>query len=221
MDYIKNLIDRREALKNNEVDIRNVKDILMLCYKNGNKVFICGNGGSCADSGHIQGELMKSFVKKRPLNEEFKIKIHKVLEELAVHTKCSNIENKYEEILNTLEQGLPTIDLTSFNPLNTAFANDKNWEYAFANSLLTLGKPEDVLIAISTSGNSKSILNACLVAKSIGMKVVALTGKDGGVLKYISDEKIIVPLNDTYLIQEEHLAIYHALCLQVEEEYFN
>ena len=220
MDYIKKLIERREILKNCETDIRNIKSMLLECYKNGNKVFICGNGGSCADSGHIQGELMKSFIKKRSLNEDFKINIHKVLNELSIHTKCQNVESKYNEVLDMLEMGLPTIDLTAFNPLNTAFSNDKNLLYAFANSLLTLGKESDVLIAITTSGNSKSILNACLVAKSIGMKVVALTGKDGGVIKFIADEKIIVPYNDTYLIQEEHLSIYHALCLQIEEEYF-
>ena len=120
----------------------------------------------------------------------------------------------------TLEQGLPTIDLTSIIGHNTAFANDKNAEYVFANAVLGLGKDGDVLLAITTSGNSENIIDAALVAKAKGIKVIALTGKGGGKIKDIADINIIVPLDETYLIQEEHIAIYHAICLDIEEEFF-
>ncbi len=119
-----------------------------------------------------------------------------------------------------LECGLPTIDVTAFTGLNTAFSNDKNFDFAFANVVLGLGKKDDVLIAITTSGNSKNIINASLVAKALGMKVIALTGFDGGLIKDIADISVIVPINETYLIQEEHLAIYHALCLELEDKIF-
>ena len=211
MDYIKNLVERKPQLKNLEPDIRMAYEILLNCYKKGNKVLICGNGGSSADSAHITGELMKAFKKKRKLDDKFLEELKKVL---------SNDEESLNSFIDNLETGLPTIDLTSFSALNTAFSNDKNYLYNFANNVLGLGSDGDVLIAITTSGNSKNVINAAIVAKAKNMKVLTLTGGTGGKIKNISDVNIISPNSETYLCQEDHISIYHSLCLQLEEDLF-
>ena len=211
MDYIKNLVERKPQLKNIEPEIRKAYDILVDCYKSGNKVLICGNGGSSADAAHITGELMKAFKKKRKLDDKFLEELKKVL---------SSDEESLKSFVDNLETGLPTIDLTSFSALNTAFSNDKNYLYSFANNVLGLGKDGDVLIAITTSGNSKNVINAAIVARAKNMKVITLTGGTGGNIKNISDVNIISPNSETYLCQEDHISIYHSLCLQLEEDLF-
>ena len=211
MDYIKNLVERKPQLKNLEPDIRMAYDILLDCYKSGSKVLICGNGGSSADAAHITGELMKAFKKKRKLDDKFLEELKKVL---------SNDEESLNSFIDNLETGLPTIDITSFAALNTAFSNDKNYLYNFANNVLGLGKEGDVLIAITTSGNSKNVINAAIVARAKNMKVLTLTGGTGGKIKNISDVNIISPNSETYLCQEDHISIYHSLCLQLEEDLF-
>lgn len=220
MNYLENLIERHPVLKDNKVQIDNAYKLLFNCFKNGNKLLICGNGGSSADSGHIMGELMKRFNKDRKLNDDFKKQLRNVIEKAVSGLVFDDQDLKYNEMIKNLEQGLPTIDLTAFNPLNTAYVNDKDDKYVFANSVLGLGKEEDVLLVITTSGNSINVVNACAVAKAKKMKIISLTGRDGGKVKNISDVSIIVPFKDTYLIQEEHLSIYHALCLQLEEDIF-
>ena len=220
MKYIEDLCKRREKLKPLKKDISEAFEAIKNCFKNGNKVLICGNGGSAADSAHITGELMKGFKNKRTVSDKFSEKLRDTLEDLEGSDSLANAHDKHREMVDCLEQGLPTIDLTAMVGLNTAFINDKDANYMYANEVLGLGNEGDVLIAISTSGNSKNVLNACYVAKAKKMKVVALTGKDGGKLKQIADTSIVVPMNETYLIQEEHIAIYHALCLDLEEEFF-
>ena len=220
MKYIEDLCKRRESLKPLKKDISEAFEVIKNCFKNGNKVLICGNGGSAADSAHITGELMKGFKNKRIISDKFSEKLRDTLEDLEGSDSLANVHDKHREMVDCLEQGLPTIDLTAMVGLNTAFINDKDANYMYANEVLGLGNEGDVLIAISTSGNSKNVLNACYVAKAKKMKVVALTGKDGGKLKQIADTSIVVPMNETYLIQEEHIAIYHALCLDLEEEFF-
>ena len=211
MDYIKYLVERKPQLENLEPEIRKAYDILVNCYKSGNKVLICGNGGSSADAAHITGELMKAFKKKRKLDDKFLEELKKVL---------SSDEDSLKSFVDNLETGLPTIDLTSFSALNTAFSNDKNYLYNFANNVLGLGKDGDVLIAITTSGNSKNVINAAIVARAKNMKVITLTGGTGGKIKNISDVNIISPNSETYLCQEDHISIYHSLCLQLEEDLF-
>ena len=220
MNYIENLVTRRPELKDIKVQIDNAYKILFNCFKNGNKLLICGNGGSSADSTHIMGELMKRFNKDRKLNEDVKKQLRVAVEKAVSSLVYDDLDLKYSDMLKNLEQGLPTIDLTAFQGLNTAYINDKNGEYVFANSVLGLGREEDVLLAITTSGNSINVLNACTVAKAKKMKVIALTGRDGGKIKNISDINIIVPFDDTYMIQEAHISIYHAICLQLEEDIF-
>ena len=229
MRYIENLCIRRKYSDVLKVQIQNAYKLLFDCYKNGHKVLICGNGGSSADSSHIQGELMKNFVLKRSLDQNFKANLKSVLDDFTKKYRendvmkaigVSDIDKAYEKFATSLETGLPTIDLTAFTSLNTAYINDTSEKFVFANSVLGLGEKEDVLICISTSGNSNNIINAALVAKAKSLKVITLTGKDGGILKGLSDVSIIVNENETYLIQEEHIAIYHALCLDIEENYF-
>lgn len=220
MNYIDKLIERKPNLKNEKDNILNFYKCLLDCYKSNHKVLICGNGGSASDSAHITGELMKGFVKKRQINEEIKNNINNVINNLSKDIKDLDENQKTKEFYDTLEIGLPTIDLTSFTSLNTAFCNDKSAEYMYANAVLGFGNEGDSLIAISTSGNSKNVLNACIVAKSKNMNVLFLTGKDGGNIKYLADVVVTSPENETYLIQEDHISIYHSLCLQIEEDLF-
>ena len=220
MRYIDELCVRRPELKNIKNDIEKAYEAIKTCYRTGNKVLICGNGGSAADSSHITGELMKGFKKKRPIDDNFEDKLTEAVESFYDKNMMSGAYDRIKEMKETLEVGLPTIDLTAFTALNTAFANDKNADYIFANAILGLGKRDDVLIAITTSGSSRNVVNAAFVAKAKGMKVVALTGKGGGCLKDIADVNIIIDNNETFLIQEEHISIYHAICLDIEEEFF-
>lgn len=220
MMYIDELCERKERLSAIKFDIVRAFEVLRDCYKAGNKVMICGNGGSAADASHITGELMKGFKKKRPIDENLEKDLQKAVENFYDKNGDFSSSEKFSEMKACLEQGLPTIDLTSLVGLNTAFANDKNADYVFANGVLGFGNKGDVLIAITTSGNSKNVVNAALVAKAKGVKVIALSGKGGGVLRDIADVNVIVPLNETFLIQEDHISIYHALCLDIEEEFF-
>lgn len=220
MRYIDELCERRKNLSVIKKDIEKAYETLAICFESGHKVLICGNGGSAADSSHITGELMKGFKKKRTIDDSFTEKLKAVIDDFTAKNSCNHGPQKLEEMKSLLETGLPTIDITSQTALNTAYINDKDANYMYANAVLGLGNEKDTLIAISTSGNSKNVVNACLVAKAKGMKVVSLTGKDGGKLKHGSDVSIIVPCEDTYLIQEEHIAIYHAICLDIEEKFF-
>lgn len=220
MKYIDELCERRNYLLPIKKDIEKSLEILINCYKKGNKVLICGNGGSAADSAHITGELMKRFMKDRPVDEKTLNSLKKVIDEFTAKNNCNHGPKKFDEMKMILEQGLPAIDLTSQVALNTAFINDKNADYMYANEVLGLGKEGDTLIAISTSGTAKDIVNATLVAKAKGLNIIAFTGSDGGKLKHIGDATIIAPGKTTYLIQEEHIAIYHAICLDLEDALF-
>lgn len=210
MDYIGLLVKRYPELEIIKDDILTSFEILKECYKNGGKLLVCGNGGSASDSEHIVGELMKGFKNPRYLSEDLKNKLKK-------------IDPNVGEILgNNLQMPLEAIALTGELALNTAIINDCNngGELCFANQVLGYGHKNDVLLAISTSGNSSNVYNACVVAKAKGLKIIGLTGKTGGKLKKISDCAIVAPSDETYMIQELHLPIYHTLCLMLEEEFF-
>ncbi|MBQ7343578.1 MAG: SIS domain-containing protein [Clostridia bacterium] len=205
---IKELIKRYPALDSCKAEIEAARDALIECYENGGKLLLAGNGGSSADCDHIVGELMKGFLLKRPIDESRKEQMQKSSPALDGAT------------LDSLQMGLPAISLTSISALNTAFANDVDLELIYAQSVLALGKAGDVLIAISTSGNAKNVCEAAKVARAIGMKVIALTGRDGGKLKSLSDVCVIAPECETYKIQELHLPIYHYICAEVEKHFF-
>ena len=181
---------------------------LIVNLKKENKILLCGNGGSAADCEHIAGELLKSFELKRKLSE----KMYKKLKDLY--------GDEDTIIADNLQQAVKAIPLTSFCAYNTAFLNDCNEKMMFAQLVNALGIKDDILISISTSGNSKNVVYASMLAKSMGIKVIALTGETGGTLTDIADITINVPSKRVYRIQEYHLPIYHLICLCVESELF-
>ena len=202
------LIKRYPVLESIRNEIESAYKTLVECYENDGKVLIVGNGGSAADAEHIVGELMKGFVKDRPVSEEMCEALRSVDPERA------------EGLIRNLQEGLQAICLNAHTSLNTAFANDKDPVMCYAQQVNGYGKPGDVFMGISTSGNAENVMYAAVTAKAKGMKVIALTGKDGGKLAKISDVSIIVPEQETYMIQEYHLPIYHALCLMLEERFY-
>lgn len=202
------LIERYPILSKEKETIYSVAQKLIECYKNGGKLMICGNGGSCADGEHIVGELMKGFLSKRPIPETQK----KVMKD-----NCPEIPESY---LDNLQMALPAIALPSFTALNSAFCNDVDPELMYAQILMGLARKGDILLGISTSGNSKNVYAAALTAKALGVTVIGLTGNGGGKLADISDICIKVPETETFKIQELHLPVYHYLCAAVEEEFF-
>lgn len=202
------LLKRYPCLESAKADIQKAEEALITGFKNGNKLLLCGNGGSYADCEHIVGELMKGFLSKRPLTESQKAEMK---------ANCPEIDENY---LSLLQRAVPAISLPSFTALNTAFCNDVEPELIFAQSLMGLGKKGDMLMAISTSGNSKNVVATALTAKALGLKTIGLTGKTGGRLKEICDICICVPETETFKVQELHLPVYHYLCASVEKELF-
>lgn len=203
------LLIRYPDLAGIKEDILKAKDTIISCYENGGKLLLCGNGGSCADCEHIVGELMKGFLKKRSVSNEKRAQMK------------ANAPYLEDEILSKLQIGLPAISLPSMTALNSAFCNDVDPELIYAQPLMALGNQGDILIAISTSGNSKNICAAAKVAKALGCKVIGLTGASGGKLKEIADICICAPGEETFKIQELHLPIYHYLCAQTEACFFD
>lgn len=206
---LNDLLKRYPVLCECADDVENAKNAIIECYKNKGKLLLCGNGGSCADCDHITGELMKGFLKKRPLSAEQKAEMKQ---------KSSNIT---DEILNNLQCGLPAISLPSFTALNTAYSNDVEPQLIYAQAVFSLADENDILVAISTSGNSKNVVDAVIVAKSLGVKVVLFTGETGGKLKTLSDICVCVPEAETFKIQELHVPVYHYICAEVEKYFFD
>ena len=205
---INDLIKRYPELCSLKSNIEDAVAEVIRCYESGGKLLLCGNGGSSADCDHIVGELMKGFIKKRPLSESIREDMKKRFSPLD------------DEILDKLQGGLPAVSLTSQTALTSAFINDVDASLVFSQEVLALGKKNDILICISTSGNSKNIINAAQVARSLGLTVISLTGEGGGKLGDISNVSIAVPRTETYLVQELHLPIYHYICAAVEEHFF-
>ena len=203
------LLSRYPQLEICKKDIENAVEAIINCYENGGKLILCGNGGSCADCDHIVGELMKGFLKLRPLSDEKKIEMKK---------NCDLVD---DEILSKLQGGLPAISLPSITALNSAFCNDVDPELIYAQPLMSLANKNDILIGLSTSGNSKNVFGAVKVAKALGIKVIGLTGKAGGKLRECADICIKAPETETFKIQELHLPIYHYICAAVEEYFWS
>ena len=208
--YLNELLTRFPCLKECEADIQKSYEILEQCFSDGNKLLVAGNGGSCADSQHIVGELMKGFKLSRKCSDGFAQKLKAIDAERG------------ETLAAVLQGGLPAIALSEHQGLNTAFINDveNGGLFTFAQQVYGYGKAGDTLLAISTSGNSKNIMNAAVVAKALGMSVIALTGKSGGELARFADVAIKVPETETFMVQELHLPVYHCLCLMLENKFF-
>lgn len=195
---MKELLERYPQLNSCAKDIENALTFMLDTYKNGGKILVCGNGGSACDAEHIVGELMKGFKSLR-----------KVTDKRISPGLCEKLQG-----------ALPTISLNSQTGLMTAIANDIDADMIFAQQVYGYAKENDLVIGISTSGNSKNVVNAIRVAKDLGVKSIVLTGEKGGILKEIADIIISAPATETYKIQEYHLPIYHYLCAEVEKEIF-
>jgi D-sedoheptulose 7-phosphate isomerase len=198
---LETLIKRYPPLAGSAHDIATAYALLEQTYRAGGKLLLCGNGGSAADSDHIAGELLKGFGHARTLPAADSAK-------LGV------------ELASNLQGALPAIPLPQLAALGTAYSNDCDANYVFAQLVYGLGKPGDALLAITTSGNSVNVLHAADVARAQGVKVIGLTGATGGKLKAKADACICVPEKETFKVQEYHLPIYHCLCLMLEETFF-
>ena len=206
--HIDTLIERIPRLLGCRQDINDAYVLLKKAYSNNRKLLVCGNGGSASDSEHIVGELMKEFRLKR-----------KVYVNQAEAMKAIDPE-KGQILAENLQGALPAICLTGHSALTTAFMNDANADLIFAQQVNGYGKPNDVFLGISTSGNSKNVLYAAITAKSKGLSVIGLTGEAESRLSEIADVCIKVPETETYKIQELHVPVYHCLCLMLEEYFF-
>lgn len=202
------LLTRYPALKCCAEEIGKTAEILISGFKAGNKLMLCGNGGSCADCEHITGELMKGFLSRRPISPEKRAEMKKLNPDIG------------EDVLSKLQLAVPAIPLPSLTGLNSAFCNDVDPSLVYAQELMGLGTPGDMLLCISTSGNSANCVAAAEVGKALGLAVIALTGAKGGRLKEKADICICVPETETFKVQELHLPVYHYLCAEVEATIF-
>ncbi len=205
LDELLNRYSRLDYLEN---VISEASELIIKTFNKGGKVLVCGNGGSCSDADHIVGELMKSFEGKRPLN----ISLQQKLEEIS--------SDRGKMLAEKLQQGLPAISLTVHQSLITAIANDIHGDLIYAQQVIGWGNPGDILFGLSTSGNSKNVIDAMIVAKAKGLITIGLTGKTGGKMKDWCDILVNVPETRTAYVQELHLPIYHAICMMIENEIF-
>ena len=205
---IDNLIKRYPILTGCYEGVVASLEALINCYKNGNKLVACGNGGSASDAQHIVGELMKGFMLPRKLSSNRQ----KLLREM--------FPNSSQYLIDNLQDVLPAISLQGEISLITAYTNDMAPDLVFAQQVLGYGQKGDVLLAISTSGNSQNIIYACEIARVQDMVIIGLTGETGGKLKGLCDVLVKVPSRITYQIQELHLPVYHSLCLALENEFW-
>jgi len=200
------LTERYPALNSCVREVKISCQILTEAMKKGNKILLAGNGGSCADCEHISGELLKGFLNKRPLTDTDK-------------QAFSPYENG-AILAGQLQYGIPALPLPAFSALSTAFCNDVDPDAVYAQLVMALGKPEDVFVGLSTSGNAKNICEAAITAKARGLKVIGLTGMGGGKLADLCDCCIQVPETETFKVQELHLPVYHCICAVLEAEFF-
>ncbi len=196
---MKELLQRYPNLTNCKESIEKSADMIINTYENGGKVLVCGNGGSAADCEHIVGELMKGFLSHRKVTDE----------------------RIPEDLRKNLQGSLPAISIPSQCAILSAFINDVEPSMAYAQMVYGYAKENDILICLSTSGNSKNVVNAAEVAKAMNIKTIAMTGERDSLLSNICDITIQVPETETYKIQELHLPVYHYLCAETEKHFFN
>lgn len=211
IDIFNKLIIQYPALSVCISEIKDAYQIMFDAYDNNGKMLIAGNGGSAADALHITGELMKSFKLPRKLS----------IKDVLLFKDAIGIgKEDCQYLCDNLQKALPTISLVSEDALMTAYANDNVSNLVFAQEVFGLGNQGDVLLAISTSGNSKNIIYAAQTAQAKRLKVIGLTGKTGGKLKAYCNVCICAPSVETYRIQEYHLPIYHTICLALENQFY-
>ena len=184
-------------------------ELLASVYRSGGKLLLCGNGGSAADCDHIAGELLKGFLLRRPVSAGF------------AGAMQASFGPQGAAVAAKLQQGLPAISLVAHGAALSAFANDVDPTLVYAQQVLAYGKPGDVLLGISTSGNAENVAAAVMCAKAQGLTTIGLTGRSGGRLAKLADFALVSPQTETYRIQEDHLALYHLICGAVEYELFD
>jgi D-sedoheptulose 7-phosphate isomerase len=203
--HVDNLCKRYPLLSSCSDQIETAIKILTESFSKGGKLLLCGNGGSASDAEHIAGELMKGFILRRAISQNER-------EKLATLAG--------EDLGAVIQGALPAIPLTGQIALSTAVANDNRGDVGFAQQVYGLGRKEDVLMGLSTSGNATNVIHAFHVARLKGMSTILLTGSHGGKLASIADVAVRAPADKTYEIQELHLPIYHAICMALEEDFF-
>jgi len=202
------LLERYPQLKSCEDDILKAKNMMLSTYYAGGKILVCGNGGSAADSDHIVGELMKGFLLKRKMDRDTAKKFKDSL--------C----NDADHFIENLQCGIPAISLPSQSAVLSAYANDVDPSLVYAQLVFSYAKKNDLLIALSTSGNSKNVFAAVQTAKALGIQTLALTGASTSKISNLCDCTIRVPETETFMVQELHLPVYHYLCAAIEYELF-
>lgn len=208
--YDKELIFQRyPALAVCREDMEKALQILLTCVKNGGKILLCGNGGSAADCDHIAGELLKGFLKKRPL------------EEMALQTWEEHYGPEDAQMAGKLQNGICAISLPGFAAPISAVINDTDPQLIYAQLVWAMARPGDVLIGLSTSGGAKNVKYAAQAAREKGMQVIGLTGQKESPLSALADAAIRVPVQETYMVQEYHLPVYHWLCAALEDGLFD
>lgn len=207
-NYLDELIERYPVLKPCRESIFEAYRIMSEGFKKRKKLLVAGNGGSAADAEHITGELMKGFMLSRKVD-------------MNLSRKLKEIDSrKGAELSEKLQQALPVISLCNHNSLNTAVLNDIDGKICFAQQVYGYGMTGDILLAISTSGNSENVIYAAITAKALGLTVIGMTGRGGGELASVADLAIAVDEKETYKVQELHMPVYHCLCMMLEREFF-
>lgn len=201
MRPLENLLLRYPCLKICEKSIIETYEKLTRSFSNDGRLYICGNGGSASDALHIAGELVKSFILPRFIDKDFAKRVD-------------------SELLKNIQGALPAFALVENVALTSAYANDVNPDYVFAQQVYAYARRGDCVLGISTSGNSMNVLHAIEAARGRGAVTLGLTGRDGGKLKSLCDVCIVVPETETYKIQELHLPVYHTLCIMLEEYFW-
>ena len=206
--HIDLLMKRYPVLEACKEEIIGGYELMEECYKNGGKLLIAGNGGSAADSEHIAGELVKRFKIPRSIPEDLKKKLIEI----------DSVRG--ENLSKNLERPLMAIPLVAHEALTTAYINDVDGLGVFAQQLYGFGRAGDVFLGITTSGNSQNVMSATVVARALGIKVLGLTGENGGELSQVANVCVKVPETETYMVQELHLPVYHCWCLMLEDKFF-
>lgn len=206
--HAERMFKRFPELERLSAEFHQAYSILETSFFNDGTLFVCGNGGSASDGDHIVGELMKGFALKRPVTEEVQKSFDKALGPEA------------KDFASKLQMGLRAMSLNVHPAITSAFNNDVDPEMTYAQQLFVAGRPGDVYVGISTSGNSKNVLNGFKVAKARGLKSVLFTGERGGVCESYADCCLRAPSKETFVIQEYHLPMYHTLCLMIEERFY-
>ena len=206
--YFDELILRFPELNKCYDNIIRMYNALVICFESGRKLLICGNGGSAADALHMTGELMKSFVRKRSLDEGF------------VKRFNDNFDIGTDDILSGLQGALPVYPLVENASLTTAYSNDVDPDFSFAQQVYGYAREGDAVLGISTSGNAANVNRALMVAKGRGATTLGLSGMDGGRIRNLCDVCICVPETETYKVQELHLPVYHSICLALENHFW-